>query len=203
MKRNILILIILFGGVEILIQSCCPKTDLLFTNIIDLEISNTKIEGESIVEIGDSVIVENDNFRIELSTDIELITIKNMVHSPNSLFAFDCDNEGINGLKDKIKSIELSSNYEIFEIVPGESLIRDDRVKIYPKVFFDDSKNERITIEDWKNILNSGMHQQSISNWYIEFQEQIESQEFLKFKLLIEFESNRILEKGTNFVKIE
>jgi len=168
--------------------SCCPEPITYYNRIDEIYVSNTSLY----TTLNDSAIVNQDNYRIKCLIDEEIITqVFNFTPLIQSLYATSCEDNFV-GLKMDIVRFEITCNKEIWNIQP-RNLLDHNKIRVYKKWFTEDSKNQRMTIDEWLDILNNGGYQLAFE-WYFEFMDKISSNDYLKFQILFE------LEDGTEYI---
>lgn len=91
-------------------------------------------------------------------------------------------------------------NKDILGVEAGKP-IDFGKMNVYKIGFFDDQKNQRKTVNEWINILNNGGFQLAFE-WFIEFNQPVNSEDFLKFTVKIKQEDGSEFLAETNAVKI-
>jgi len=163
-----------------------------------LNIANCSLQ----TELEDSLAVAQSDFRIKLRIKEESFS---QVFSPdfilNSAYATSCEDNFV-GLKSDVVDFEIRCNKNILEIPVGES-IDFDKISVYNDFgYTDDSQNQRLSIPEWISILNNNGFLR-MSDWYFEFKEALNTDDYLKFNILIKQEDGTEFNAETNFVKIE
>ena len=198
MIKRLLFLSLFFGLVDVVFISCCKDSLLDYTKFNSINLSNTSLKNS----LPDSSTVSQANFRIKLRINGEFIAQRNSRPSfLNNSYATSCANMGLNGLKSDIVRLEMTCNKEILGVPSGQKL-NLSKVKVYEFGYYDDAKNKKISLNEWLNILNNGRFEQSGYELYFEFEDPIISNEFLKFKVVMEFQDGVILEAETNNVRV-
>jgi hypothetical protein len=188
---------IIFTLFQLVIFACCPDPKTYFNKITNIKADNSKLQ----TTLKDSSSVNKKDFRIRLKIMNE--TISNVINRNlliNGAYALSCE-DNYEGLKSDIISFKITCNKDILGTSAGESL-DFSKMKVYKVGFIDDSKNLRITVNEMLSILNKGGYLLDFE-WYFEFQEEIISNEFLNFKILIEQEDGSKFEVETGSIKIE
>ncbi len=198
MKKKFLTVICFLWSIQILLIACCPDSTNYYSRILDLEIENYNIQTNTTV----SEIVAQDEFRIKLVISDETYA---QVFDPyfliNSVYAaVDCY-DIYNGLESDITEFSITCDKEILDANPGEP-IDISKLNVYKNRFFNDADNRRKTIEEWLDIMNNGGYLLAYE-WYFEFNERINSDEDLKFKIRIKQEDGTEFEFETNSIQIE
>lgn len=198
MIRKLILTGVFFGLIDVVLISCCKDSLLDYTKFNSIKVTNTNLKDE----VPDSSTISKGNYRIKLTLDGGFIAINpNRQLFMNSSYATFCENMGLNGLKSDIVTFEVTCNKEVFGTPSGQKLSLD-KIKAYEFGFYDDTKNERLAIDKWVDILNNGRYEQAHYDLYLEFNENIVSTEYLKFKIKIEFQDGLILEAETNNIRV-
>lgn len=176
--------------------SCCKKSfDDILINASDIDIKNTN----QFRDIGDGVTVNQQGYRIKCFLSDRVVELISDLNDVRASFDY-CENNFI-GLKKDISNLTISCDKDIWNSQAGTPL-DNNNIRIYENNFPEDSKNNRLTIQEWLNFVNN--EDQLISfEWFIEFNEPIISTEYLKFKLLFELADGSEYVIETDSVKIE
>ena len=196
MKKTIKIYFI-FILLQFIVFACCPDPKTYFSKINSINFDNCNLKTDLI----DSATVSKSKFRIRLRMSNEnFVSAINRNLFINEAAALSCDDTFV-GLKSDITNLKISCNKDILDTPAGES-IDFSKMKAYRTSYFDDEKNTRITINEMIAILNNGGYLLDFV-WYFEFEEELISNDYLKFKIDIEQEDGSEFEGETNSVKIE
>lgn len=184
--------------IQLLLIACCPDATDYYSRILGLEIENYNIQTDT---PNPNIISQND-FRIKLKISEETYAQNFNPHFlMNSAYAaVDCYDNYV-GLESDITEFSISCNKEILDTSPNEP-IDFNKLNVYKIGFFNDTDNRRCTIEEWLDIMNNGGYLLAYV-WYFEFNETINSNEELKFKIRIKQEDNTEFEVETNSIQIE
>ena len=198
MLRKVAIIVAITTLIKVIVTSCCPDSLLDHTAITNLNWAATDLSEE----LNDGDHVSSPNLRLKLSIDVEFVTQNRFFHQPNTLLATSCENMGLDGLRNDISKITITSDRDILGTQAGDALNVDNKIMVYEDHFFDDAKNERISIDEWSRILNEGRRQQSRHEWYFDFVEPVEIGDFARFKIILEFADQTITQLETANIKI-
>lgn len=195
MVRKVLLLFCVWFMVDMLVVACCPGSGYVYSTILNLNLTNADLHAP----LPDQSDVQDENFRIQLKMEMDVITYSAPTLT-NRMFALSCPEPSIVGLKNKLSKVQVSCDKKIFDIEPGHML--NDKVMMYMATLEEDASNLRRSIDSWIGLHNSGEYGSYQPDWYLEFQEEIESDEFLTFSLFLEFEDNTFLEASTESVRV-
>jgi hypothetical protein len=194
MKKNIILLFLLFGFIDLIIISCCPDV-LAHTSINKISIINTDLGNE--LENGDMVAYENFNIRLRLAQSYVAGSLPKL-NPLNSAYANSCLEDGYDGLKSDIKSFEITCNESILGIESGMPLNIENN--IYADV--DVMGSSGLTIEDWISSLNHGAFRDISHDFYFRFSRTIETNKPLTFYFTIELEDGSTFSLATQSLLI-
>lgn len=200
MFRKSIIVLVLVILINFIIDSCwCPDPETYYHNITNIEILNT----QPYEELEDSSTINSSNYRIKCKMDVDMTTYLFSPFFYQAAYATSCVDYFV-GLRSDITKFEITCNKSIGNIGAGEQLNINDNILIYDRSFIDDSKNERMSIEDWLDLLNNGGYQLAYQKWewYFEFKNLPSSNEYLKFKFLFLLENGEKYEIETNSIRI-
>ncbi|RZJ77601.1 MAG: hypothetical protein EOO47_16310 [Flavobacterium sp.] len=178
------------------IVGCCPEPLTIFYKINDLKISNCRLKDVLI----DNASVQQKEFRISINLNAESFVKKAPPLMVNAAYATRCEDNHV-GLKTDIKAFTITCNKDILGVEAGKP-IDLGKMNVYKVGFFDDQKNQRKTVNEWIGILNNGGFQLAFE-WFIEFNQPINAEDFLKFTVKIKQEDGSELSAETNAVKID
>jgi len=197
MIRKSFIILGIIGLIQFIIIACCPDPNTYYNRITDIEFANCRFK----TELADSMTVAQNDFRIRLTIMEETFAqIFNPSDFINSAYATSCEDNFV-GLKSDIIEFTITCNKEILNTQAGEP-IDYNKMNVYKIGFTEDSKNQRKTINEWLDILNNGGYLLAFE-WYFEFNQTLNSDDFLKFKINIKQEDGTVYEVETNSMKIE
>lgn len=198
MIKKAFVIISVIALIQLVIIACCPDSKTYYNRITAIEVENCNLQNE----LADSLIVPQNDFRIRLTileeTFAQLFNPSFVINSTYALV--DCEDNFV-GLKSDITEFTITCNKDILNTKAGEP-INYSKLNVYKIGFTVDSKNERKKISEWLDILNGGGYLLAFE-WYFEFNESINSEEFLKFKIKIKQEDGTEFELETNSVRIE
>jgi hypothetical protein len=197
MLKKTSIILGIVGLIQLIIIACCPEPKTFYHQITDIHFTNCSLS----TEIAEGAKVSQKDFRIKLIFEVEILAqLFNRYLLINSLYATSCE-DNLVGLKSDIIDFKITCNKEILNTQVGES-IDYSKLRIYKIGFTEDSRNQRMTINEFLNILNNGGYLLAFE-WYIEFYEAINSDELLRFKIYIKQENGTEFEIETNSIRIE
>ncbi len=197
MIKKILIILGAVGLIQLIIIACCPDPKTYYNRITALEIANCNLK----TEIEDSAAISQNDFRLRLTIKEETFAqIFNPSLLINSAYATSCDDNFV-GLKSDIVEFKITCDKNILSVQAGES-IDFNKINVYKIGFTDDLKNQRKTITEWLDILNNGGYLLAFE-WYFEFNELINSNDYLKFEISIKQEDGTEFKVETNSIKVE
>ncbi|MDP1726825.1 MAG: hypothetical protein Q8M15_08575 [Bacteroidota bacterium] len=197
MTKKILIVISVIGLIQLIIIACCPDPKTYYNRITGIEVENCSLK----TDLGDSVVLSQNDFRIRLRIMKETFAqIFNPSALINSAYATSCEDNFV-GLKSDIIYFTITCNKEILNTQAGVP-IDYNKLNVYKIGFTEDSKNQRKTINEWLDILNNGGYLLAFE-WYFEFNQNINPNGFLKFKINIKQEDGTEFEVETNSIKIK
>ena len=198
MIKKVFIVISVIGLIQLVIIACCPDSKTYYNSITDIEVENCNLK----IELSDSSIVSQNDFRMRLTVLEETFAqLFNPSFVINTAYALvDCEDIFV-GLKSDITEFTITCNKDILNAEAGEP-IDYNKLNVYKIGFTEDSKNKRVTITEWLDILNNGGYLLAFE-WYFEINETIGSDEYLKFKINIAQEDGTEFEIETNSIRIE
>lgn len=165
---------------------------LKYVSITDMQLANTNLGDK----VDDNATVKGEDFRLKLEVKFEFVAAVNHGLFTSS-FATSCENEGLDGLKNDIRKVVVTSNKDILDTPAGNDLNINEQILVYQGGFYDDRKNQRISFDEWLDGMNNGTFGRRLSNWYFEFRPKIESTESVTFKFVFEFSDNTSIELMT------
>ena len=199
MYKKVFAIILLFGLTQIVFITCsCPDRMTFYNRIINIEAANCNLH----YEITDSTVINQNDFRIRLKIYEETFAHRiNQTNFINSAYALSCEEDIYAGLNNDIIEFFISCSNEILNTIAGEP-IEHSYLSVYRLGFSDHSKNQRWTVQEWINIMNNGGEWLDFK-WYFEFNDTINSDDYLKFEIRIKQEDGTEFEMITNTVKIK
>lgn len=197
MIKKTFIIVGAIGLIQLILIACCPDPVTYYNRITDLEIANCNLSSE----LEDSSIISLENFRIRLIIQEETIAQTfNPSFLINSAYATSCEDNFV-GLKSDIVEFKITCNKDILGFQAGQP-IDYNKIDVYKIGFYDDSKNQRMKISEWLDIMNNGGYLLAFE-WYFEFKEAINKDDYFKFEILIKQENSSEFKVETNSIKIK
>ena len=204
--------------IAILIQSCCDGNQYEFYYVNDFNIVN--IHKHDLTIQSDSTTIDYQDFSINLDFLTEKYAqLINSSRFGNEVYAFDCDDELLYKIKNKITKIEIVSNQDFDDSHPTGSLLNDYFIP-YRLIktcienggdFESCAENQFEFFNTLEEAFNRSFTQSShidLSNSYNEINildliKKPDFNGFLKFIIELEFEDGMILIDSTKVIKIE
>lgn len=197
MIKKAIIIIGIVGLIQLIIIACCSDPNTYYNRITELEFANCNLQ--NVLDDGETVSKGNHRLRLKI-TEETFAQLFNPSKLINAAYATSCE-DIFAGLKSDIVEFSISCNEEIFDTEAGTS-IDYNKLSVYKIGFTDDLDNQRKTIQEWLDIMNNGGYLLAFE-WYFAFNEQINSTDFLKFKVNIKQEDGTRFVFETNAIKIE
>lgn len=178
------------------VSSCCKES----YDDIKIQASNILVKNTyNFRSIADGVTINQQGYRIKCFLSDNIIRQISAYNDVTATLNY-CEANFI-GLKKDITNLTISCDKDIWNTLAGTPL-DNNKIRFYENKFEVDSRNERLTIQEWLDLINN--EDQLITfEWFIEFIETIDSTEFLKFQLLFELADNSEYITETESVKIE
>ena len=189
---------ILLWVIQIIVIACCPDSTVFYSRITGLQVKNHNIQTEQSAE----ECISQENYRIRLTIFEE--TYADNTFNPyfmvNAAYALDCE-DIFEGLESDILDFSITCDKRILNTNAGQP-IDYEKLDVYKIGFTNDSDNRRRTVQEWLDIMNNGGYLLAF-DWFIEFNETINSNEELKFKIKIVQEDNTEFETETSPILIK
>ena len=193
MTKKILFLFII--SIHLILSGCCKESfDDLYFSLEDIRITNTY----RFREIGDGTIINQEGFKIKCYFSDHIIEAISDINELRASLDYCEDN--LIALKEDIASLKITCNKNIWNTPAGYPLDNN-------KISFIQNPNDSIDImsfsnDEWVEIINAEEKFTSFE-WFIEFNEEISSNEYLKFELLFELANGNMYGIETELVKFE
>ena len=196
MLKKAFFLLITVGLLQCLITACCPDPVTFYSRITGLLVENYNLQ----TVIADSARVSPSDYRIKLTIEEETFAKA----APKfdlfpSAYATSCENE-YGGIQSEITSLSISASKDIMGTPAGQP-IGYDQFRVYSTAFLDEPDNDRITIEEWLAILNSS--DLYTFEWFFAINRNIETEEFVSFRISLEQADGSTFEVETGAVGFE
>jgi hypothetical protein len=194
MTKKLSILLILITS--LLVFACCLKNfyDFYF-EAKNIKITNTY----NLRDIGDGVTISQTGYRIKCFLSEQIKKAISDINKGRTATGY-CEDNFV-GLKKDISNLKISCNKDIWNTIAGAPL-EHNNIRFFEHTLGEDSENKRLTIVEWLNFINNE-DQLVTFEWYMEFNEPIISNEFLKFTLTFEVEDGSQYNIETQSVKFE
>lgn len=178
------------------VLSCCKKNfDDLYFNANTIEVKNTY----NFRDIGDGVTIIQEGFNIKFLLNE---AIKEAVDEINTVrTSLDYCEDNTVALKKDISNLIISCDKAIWNTLAGAPLDHNF-IRFFEHSIGSDSENNRLTVTEWLHIINNE-NQFMDFEWYLEFNQLIDSNEFLKFKFHFEIADGSEYKVETVSVKLE
>jgi len=165
----------IFTCLMLLIEvSCCKKTfDDLYFNANAIEVKNNY----NFRDISDGVTINQEGYNIKF---IFSDAIKEAIEDINTFRkSLDYCEDNEVALKKDITNLVISCDKAIWN-TPAGTPLDQIFIRFFEHTFSNDSENQRLTVPDWLQLINNE-NQFLDFEWYLEFNQFIDSNEFLKF----------------------
>lgn len=177
--------------------ACCPDAVPYYIRLHDIEATSCALY----TPLGDSTTSAQRDFRIRISLKAETFAqVMPLWGVLPSAKATSCPDD-FRGLQSDITYCTLTCSHDALTTAAGEP-IAEDKFSIYSVGFTDDAKNDRISIQEWLRIMNTGGYLLAY-NWYIEFKEAVQSDSILTFTMHIKQEDGSEFTATTNPVRVQ
>ena len=187
-----LLLLVVF----ISVQACCKKSfDDLYLNANAIEVNNTY----NFRDISDGVTINQEGYHIKFIFSDAIKEAIEEINAGRKSLDYCEDNEV--ALKKDITHLVISCDKAIWNTSAGTSLDQNF-IRFFEHTSSNDSENLRLTVADWLQLINNE-NQFLDFEWYLEFNQLIDSNEFLKFQFLFELADGSEYIKETESVKFE
>ncbi|WP_223034334.1 hypothetical protein [Hanstruepera marina] len=179
---------IFFAVLQVLIFSCCSNTYNVYYESVNFY-AYDRIDLDA-----SSVAVEDLELSLNFLFDyIQISQLEEIKQLSNSAYATSCDDEYF--YRDTVLNVNISSNEEIFNVDPGESL--NEFI-----LFINPNTLEQEPLEEMIVFINNNKGY-STSPLTMVFNETLQSDITLNFTINIELDRNRSLESTTDLITIE
>ena len=195
MKKRLLLSFLLFT-LLLIVVSCCKKNyDDIYFNADAIEVNNTY----NFRDISDGVTINQESYHIKfIFSEAIKETIEDIKAVSKSLDY--CEDNDI-ALKKDITNLVISCDKAIWNTSAGTPLDQNF-IRFFEHTSSNDSENLRLTVADWLQLINNE-NQFLDFEWYLEFNQFIDSNEFLKFQFLFELADGSEYITETESVKFE
>jgi hypothetical protein len=151
---------------------------------------NFTAQKPSYVALPDSTLIKFDSLEINGSVSIEKVAANSCGFIHSAYATEPCDPQRI--LKNKIESVEITADKELFNLSAGE-VLNQFLVQKY--------SNGHYTVENWVNTMNHP-NEGFFENVIFRFNQNPNSNEFIKLKLKFTFQDGTIMFAETVHFKI-
>ena len=196
MLKKSLYLLVTIGLIQFLITACCPDPVTFYSRIIELDTQN--YNGQ--MPVADSSRIALDDYLIELIVREE--TFAKATPSLGllpSAYALNCLDE-YRGLQSPISRFTITADKPILNTPAGQPLSYEHFL-VYFLSFQGEPNSEAITLEEWLGVLNGNTS--PTLEYYLQIQDEIETEEFLTFRISLEQADGSTFEVETGAVGFE